>query len=43
MRQLVSDAGVADFAMFTAIAMLLIGVGCLVASMLPKKAPQPKS
>jgi predicted lipid-binding transport protein (Tim44 family) len=37
-QQPVSDNGLAGFAMFASILMLLIGIGCLIASMLPRKS-----
>jgi hypothetical protein len=33
-----SDSGIANFAMLAAVAMLLIGIGCLIASMFRKSA-----
>ena len=38
MQQPVSDMGLASFALFASILMLLIGLGCLIAAMFQKKA-----
>lgn len=41
LKQPPTDSGIAGFSMFAAVAMLLVGVGCLVASTLPRKKAKP--
>jgi hypothetical protein len=41
LKQPTPDYGIAGFSMFAAVAMLVLGVGCLIACMFPRKAKSP--